>query len=169
MKAARFEDLFTEGLQELYDAENQILKALPKIIAAASSEALSEGLQEHLDQTKVQIRRLQSVFEAMGLTPGSSASAAMESLLNQADLRITDIEKSPVLDVALIGAAQKVEYYEIAAYGMARGLAELLGQQEAADLLQETLDEEEAAAKRLADIAEMILTGGTTVRGMSGA
>jgi len=159
MNNAKFEDLFNRQLDELFDAESQIAAGLPKMIAAASSEDLARALQEHLDQTKEQIRRLETIFEAMGDQPGSGKSAGMAGLITEGDRLVADLQKSPVLDAGLIGAAQKVEQYEIAAYRMARGIAEILSQQDTADLLQETLDEEMAMAEDLEDFAEAILTG----------
>lgn len=159
MSDAKFEDLFNRQLDELYDAENQIAKALPKMIAATSSEDLARALQEHLDQTKEHIRRLERIFEAMSEQPGSGKSAGMEGLLTEGERLIADLQKSMVLDAGLIGAAQKVEQYEVAAYRMARGIAEILAQQDTVELLQETLDEEMAMAEDLEDFAETILTG----------
>src|SRR5579872_1628880 len=154
MKDAKFEDLLSEGLEDLHDAENQILKALPKMIAAASSPELAEAFQQHLEQTKEHVRRLQSIFDAMGVQPGGTPSTAMAALLAQGERLVGEHEKSAVLDAALIGAAQKVEHYEIAGYRMARGVAEILAQQDAAEMLQETLDEEEETDETLSDLAE---------------
>ncbi len=159
MKATRFEDLFREELEELHDAETQIAKALPKLIAAASSEELAQALQDHLDLTKEQIRRLDAIFQAIGEQPGSTQSGVVEALLREAERVIGAFDKSPALDAALIGAAAKVEHYEIAAYWMVRSIAEILGQQEAMELLQATLDEETTMDENLQDIAEAILTG----------
>lgn len=164
MKEAKFEDLFSEGLEDLHDSENQILKALPKMIAAASSEELAQAFQEHLDQTKEHVQRLQTVFDAMGVEPGGKPSSAMAGLLAEGDRLVGELQKSPVLDAALIGAAQRVEHYEIVGYRMLRALAEILGQLDAAELLQETLEEEEETDETLADIAESILTGENTLQ-----
>ncbi len=160
MKEAKFEDLFREELADLYDAENQIVKALPKMIAASSSEDLAEALQAHLDETKEQVKRLERVFETMGEQPGGRQCEGMQGLLSESEKIMAEMEKSPVLDAGMIAAAQKVEHYEISAYGSARAMAEMLGQQDVVELLQETLDEEIAADETLTDIAEDILTGG---------
>lgn len=168
MKNSKFEDLFAEELQELYAAENLVLAALPKMIAAASSGELAEGIQVYLDQTRERISRLESVFEQMGVAPGGSPSTVMESLLSEVDRRMSELEKSPVLDLGLIGATQKIKSYETAGYGMARSLAEILGQHQAADSLQKSLDEEDLAAEGLSDIAEKILSGENTPQGISG-
>ncbi len=160
MNDAKFEDLFNRQLDELFDAENQIAKALPKMIAAASSEDLAGALQEHLDQTKEQIRRLETIFGGIGEQPGGSRkSTGMEGLLTESERLVRDFQKSAVLDAGLIGVAQKVEQYEISAYRMVRGIAEILSQQNTVELLQETMDEELGMAEDLEDFAEAILTG----------
>src|SRR4051812_24241341 len=142
MKEAHFEDLLTNELNDLYDAERQILEALPKMKEAASSEELAFAFEQHLDQTKEQVKRLDRIFSQMGEQPGSRRCEAMAGLLKEGETHITEMKKSPVLDAALIGSAQKVEHYEISGYGTARTMAAMLGQVETAELLQETLDEE---------------------------
>jgi ferritin-like metal-binding protein YciE len=159
MKEAKFEDLFREELEDLYDAEKQIIGALPKMVAAASNAELASAFEEHLEQTREQVRRLERVFEAMGEQPGSRKCQGMQGLLQEGEKLISEMEKSPVLDAGLIGAAQKVEHYEISAYGTARTMAEMLGQAETAELLDETLDEEKATDETLTEIAESIMTG----------
>ncbi len=159
MKAAKFEGLLRSELEELYDAENQILKALPKMIAAVSSADLAEALQDHLDLTKEHVRRLDGIFESIGEEAGSRRSEGMEGVVQESERLLTELEKSPALDAGLLGAAQKVEHYEIAGYRMARAIAEILGQQETAELLQETLDEEMAADETLENLTETVLTG----------
>lgn len=159
MNDAKFEALFDACLEELYDAENQMVTALPEMIAAAFSEELARGLQQHLDQTKEHIRRLQSVFDGMGEQPGSRLSEGMQGLLMEGERLIRELPKSRVLDAGLIGAARKAEHYEIAAYETARAIAEIIGQQETAVLLQETLEEEIAADELLGNFADSILTG----------
>lgn len=159
MKDAKFEDLFHDQLQDLYDAEKQIVQALPKLAEAASSEELSAAFQEHLEQTKEQVKRLERIFKNMGESPGGKTCEGMQGLIKEGNRLISEINKSPVLDAALIGAAQKVEHYEISGYGTARSMAEMLGQQDAAELLDETLDEEKEADDNLTEIAETIMTG----------
>ncbi len=158
---AKFEDLFQQTLADLYDAEKQIVAALPKMIAAASSEELSTALQNHLEETKEQVSRLDSIFERIAAQPESTECKAMQAIIAEGQKLITNFEKSPVLDVALAAAAQKVEHYEISGYSSAAQLAEVLGQQEAFELLQETLEEESDADATLAEIAESLLTGDT--------
>lgn len=159
MKDAKFEDVLREGLEDLYDAEQQIVEALPKMAKAASSEDLVTAFQDHLEETKGQVERLTKIFEAMGEQPGGKRCAGMQGLLKEGEELIQEMNPSAALDVALIAAAQKVEHYEIAAYGSMRTLAEVLGQQDAADLLEETLDEEKAADDTLTEVAESILQG----------
>ncbi len=163
MKDAKFEDLFQEELKDMYDAEKQIVKALPKMIAASSSPELAAALQEHLQETQEQVKRLERVFESMGEQPGGKTCEGMQGLLREGEKMITEMAKSPVLDAGIIGAAQKVEHYEISAYGTARTMAEMLGQADAAELLDETLEEEKAADEKLTEIAEAIMAGDADV------
>lgn len=162
-KEAKFEDLFQEQLEDLYDAEKQIVAALPKIIAASSSEQLSGALESHLQETEEQVIRLQTIFEQLALAPGGRESKAMQGLLSEGEKLVGELERSQVLDIALIGAARKVEHYEMAAYASVCGLAEMLGRQEAFELLQDTMEEETEAEATLADLAESVLTGDTPV------
>jgi ferritin-like metal-binding protein YciE len=159
MKEAKFDELFKEELQDLYDAEKQIIQALPKMVEAASNEELKSAFEEHLEQTKEQLKRLDRVFKAIGEKPESKTCEGMQGLLKEGQKMISEIPKSPVLDAAIIGAAQKVEHYEISGYGTARTMAEMLGQQDAAELLEETLDEEKATDETLTEIAETIMAG----------
>jgi ferritin-like metal-binding protein YciE len=162
MAEAKFETLFTKELQDLYNAEKQIVEALPKMIAAASVEDLATALADHLEQTKEQVRRLERVFESIGEQPGNTACEGMRGLIQEGEKVIGEMEKSPVLDAALIAAAQKVEHYEISGYATARAMADMLGQSDAADLLDETLEEEKDADETLTEIAESIMTGDTS-------
>ncbi len=159
MKQAKFEDLFLEELEDLYDAEKQIVAALPKLIAASSSDELAGALQQHLDETREQVARLERIFDEMGEQARGRESMGMKGLIDAGQRLIQEIQKSPVLDAALIAAAQKVEHYEISAYGTARAMAEMLGQQNVADTLSETLDEESAADATLTEIAETVING----------
>ncbi len=157
---ASLDELFKEELQDLYDAENQIVKALPKMAEAASDEELASAFEQHLEVTKKQIKRLERVFQQLSLEPQSKTCEGMQGLLKEGEKMIREIERSPVLDAALIGAAQKVEHYEISGYGTARTMAEVLGRQDAAELLEETLEEEKETDDNLTEIAESILSGG---------
>jgi ferritin-like metal-binding protein YciE len=162
MKEAKFDELFKEELEDLYDAEKQIVQALPKMVEAASSEELKSAFEEHLEQTKEQVKRLERVFKAIGEKPQGKTCEGMQGLLKEGEKMISEIPKSPVLDAAIIGAAQKVEHYEISGYGTARTMAEMLGQQDAAELLEETLEEEKTTDENLTEIAEAIMTGEDT-------
>jgi ferritin-like metal-binding protein YciE len=155
-----FEDVFHDELQDIYSAENQIMKALPEVIDAASTEDLAEAFREHLDTTREQVRRLERVFAKIGAKPGGGTSDGMRGLIKDCSTIVKRMEPSPVLDTALIGAAQKVKHYEISAYGTLRALAEMLGQDEVAGLLERTLEEEKTTDENLAVIAESIMAGG---------
>jgi ferritin-like metal-binding protein YciE len=157
LKLHSLEDLFADELRDLYSAENMIVKALPKMAKAASSPELQHAFQEHLEQTNHQVERLEQIFEQLDLSSRGKKCKAMEGLLEEGK-EILKAEAEPaVLDAALIGAAQRVEHYEIAGYGCARTYARLLGHEEAANLLQQTLDEESATDKKLTHLAETII------------
>lgn len=143
-------DTFVEELKDLYDAEKQILKALPKMVKAAENEELKAAFESHLEETENQIKRLEQVFEIFGETAKGKKCKGMQGLIEEAQ----DLIKEDEGDAALICAAQKVEHYEIASYGSLHAWAELLDESEASDLLQETLDEEKAADEKLTEIAE---------------
>lgn len=153
-EATSLKKLYEEGLKDIYNAEKQLLKALPKMAKAATSEELVNAFEEHLAVTEGQVARLEEVFAASGLKVGSKKCAAMEGLVKEGEEAVEETEDgSTVRDVALIMAAQKVEHYEMASYGTLRSIATVLGFDEAADLLQETLDEEGEADKTLTGIA----------------
>ncbi len=154
MKIDSLRGLFIEELKDLYSAEKQILKALPKMARAASAPRLREAFQLHLEETKGQVERLERIFEALGTKPGGKKCLAMEGLVEEGkELMKEDIDPE-VLDVGLIAAAQRVEHYEIAGYGTLRAYAKTLGETEAAKLLQLTLDEEGETDQRLSCLAE---------------
>lgn len=143
-------ETFIEQLKDLYDAEKQITKALPKMAKAAEHEELKEAFEMHLEETEAQIERLERVFEIFEETPKGKKCKGMEGLLAEGKEVIDEQEG----DAALICAAQKVEHYEIAAYGSLASWARLLGEDDAADLLEETLGEEEATDEKLTEVAE---------------
>jgi len=159
MKEAKFEDLLSHTLNDLYDAERQILEALPKMKDAVTTDELAQAFELHMQQTREQVSRLDRIFAKMGEQPGGKPSEGMEGLLREGEKLLVEMEKSPVLDAALIAAAQKVEHYEISGYGTARTLAEMLGQNETADLLEQTLEEEKDTDEALTEVAEMIMGG----------
>jgi len=147
-------DLFVHELKDIYSAENQILKALPKMVKAANAADLEQAFQEHLKQTEEHVQRLEEIFRELEASPRGKKCAGMEGLLEEGKEVIKEDARDWVMDAALIGAAQRVEHYEIAAYGTARAHAEKLGMYQVANLLQQTLDEEGEADKKLTDIAE---------------
>ncbi len=146
--------LMEDELKDLFNAENQLVKALPKMAKKASSPALKEAFTTHLKETEGHVKRLERVGKALGISLSGKKCHAMEGLVEEGKEVLEEEGKSAVIDAALIGAAQRVEHYEIAAYGTSRAMAEQLGQDEVAALLQETLDEEGAADKKLTQIAE---------------
>ncbi len=147
-------DLFTHDLQDLYDAERQITKALPKMIQAASSPQLKKGFEKHLEQTKQQLKRLEKIHASLDIKMNGVHCKGMEGLLKESDTLLQEEADPEVLDAALIAAAQKVEHYEIAAYGTAVTWAKRMKHTEEAKLLAQTLDEEEKTDKKLSELAE---------------
>src|SRR5262249_1822774 len=150
-------DLFVDQLKDLYNAENQLVKALPKMAKAASSPELRSAFEEHLEVTKGHVERLEQVFESLDLPPKGQKCKAMKGLIEEGKELIDEEPEADVLDAGLICAAQKVEHYEMAGYGCVRTWARQLGHAEAADLLQQTLDEEGEADKKLTQIAESMV------------
>lgn len=149
-------DLFVHELKDIYSAEKQITKALPKMSKAAASKELSDALKNHLEVTQRQIERLEEIFEMLGKSPRGPKCEGMEGLLKEGSKLLDEDAEESVLDAALISAAQKVEHYEIAAYGCLVTYAEQLGEDQAARLLQETLQEEGDADKELTSLAGSI-------------
>jgi len=147
-------DLYVDELRDLYSAESQLLKALPKMAKAASDEGLRAAFQEHLEVTRGQVERLERIFKRLGERPTGKKCVAMEGLIAEGKEMMGEDAPPSVMDAALISAAQKVEHYEIAGYGCVRTYARLLGDDDAAELLQETLDEEGEADKKLTELAE---------------
>jgi ferritin-like metal-binding protein YciE len=150
-------DLYVEELKDLYNAENQLLKALPRLAKKASSPDLKAAFEEHLGQTESQVNRLEKIFKRLGEKPTGKTCKAMKGLVEEGKEIIEEDGDGSVLDAALIGAAQKVEHYEIASYGTARTFASMLGEDDAMELLQETLDEEAATDKKLTALAESLV------------
>jgi ferritin-like metal-binding protein YciE len=153
-KLDSLEDLYHEQLQDLYDAEHQILKALPKMMAAASSPELKRAFELHLQQTQGQIRRLEQIFDQMGHKAQGKTCAAMQGLVAEGNELMGMRADPTVMDAGLIASAQRVEHYEMAGYGCLRTWARQLGHTHAVQLLQQTLDEEEQTDKQLSQIAE---------------
>ena len=153
MRLASMQDLLLHEVKDLYSAEKQLIKALPKMAKAAGSEHLRAAIEMHLEETKTQAERLEQVFRMLDKKPRAEKCEAMEGLIKEGEDLIEEDGENSVKDAALIGAAQKVEHYEIAGYGCARTYAEMLGMHEAAELLQMTLDEEKATDEKLNELA----------------
>jgi len=149
-----FETLFVDQLQDIYDAEQRLVKALPLMAEAAHSPALKAAFQQHLRETQGQVTRLERVFQEVGQTAKSKTCAAMKGLIEEGQEVIDAGGDADVKDAALIAAAQRVEHYEISAYGTARAFAQRLNKQQAATLLQQTLQEESATDEKLTRLAE---------------
>jgi ferritin-like metal-binding protein YciE len=150
-------DLYIEELKDLYNAENQLLKALPRMAKKAASADLKAAFEEHLGQTEGQVNRLEKIFKKLGEKPTGKTCKAMKGLVEEGKEIIDEDGDESVLDAALIGAAQKVEHYEIASYGTARTIASMLGEEDAVELLQKTLDEEGETDKKLTSLAESLV------------
>ncbi len=155
MKQLTLQDLFINELRDMYDAEKQLVKALPKMAKAATNEQLRQGFEEHLKQTENQVSRLEQVFEIIGQRARAKTCDAMKGLVEEGKDIIGDFDDQPeVLDAGLIAAAQKVEHYEIASYGTLCTWAEQLGQHDAKRLLHENLEEEKQTDEKLTHLAE---------------
>lgn len=153
MTRKTLQDLFIHELSDIYSAEKQLTRALPKMARAASDAKLAEAFTSHLEETRGQVERIDRIVDASGLRLKRIKCAAMEGLVEEGRDVIEEVEKGPVLDAALIAAAQKVEHYEIASYGTLCTFAKQLGQTEALTLLKETLAEEKAADEKLSTLA----------------
>jgi len=147
-------ELLEDELKDIYNAENQLVKALPKMAKKASSVELKEAFTSHLEETQGHVQRLEKIGKSLGIKLTGKKCHAMEGLVEEGKEVIDEDGKSAIIDAALIGAAQRVEHYEMAAYGTVRAIAEELGHSDVARLLQQTLDEEGAADKKLTSIAE---------------
>jgi len=154
MEMESLRDLFVDQLKDLYNAENQLVKALPKMAKAATSPELQNAFASHLEETKGHVERLERIFETLGTSPKGKKCKAMEGLVEEGKEMIDEDAEPEVKDAGLIAAAQRVEHYEMAGYGCVRTYAKLLGDDAAGRLLQETLDEESAANEKLSNLAE---------------
>jgi ferritin-like metal-binding protein YciE len=157
MKLDTLQKLYTNELRDLYNAENQLLKALPKMAKAASSEELKDAFEKHLEQTKSHVKRLEQVFGELDEKPKGKTCRAMKGLVEEGSEILQQDGEESVLDAGIIVAAQKVEHYEIAGYRSVRTFAHTLGQNKAAELLQTTLDEESETNELLNRLAESII------------
>lgn len=154
MKLENLKDLYLQELKDIYSAESMIMKALPKMARAATSPRLQEAFMEHLEQTKTQVERLEKIFSNIGVPNRGKRCEAMEGIIREGEEFLNLQADSAVKDAALIAAAQKVEHYEISSYGTVRTYAKMLGENEAAMLLDETLNEEKDTDKKLTRMAE---------------
>jgi ferritin-like metal-binding protein YciE len=153
MKIKSLEDLYLDELRDLYSAETQLVKALPKMAKAVSSSDLRQAIEEHLEQTKGHVQRLEQIFERLDARGRGRKCKAMEGLIEEGKELIDEDPEPAILDAGIIAAAQKVEHYEMAGYGCVRTWAQQLGDDDAAHMLQQTLDEEGAADKKLTELA----------------
>jgi ferritin-like metal-binding protein YciE len=154
LKVNSLKELYVEELKDTYDAEKQIVKALPKIVKASSTPELQKAFKEHLEQTRSHVQRLEQIFNRLGEEPKAKKCDGMRGILEEGEEVITEGSEGLIRDAGLIAGAQRVEHYEIAVYGSLKTWAEQLGDEQAAQLLQETLTEEKAADQKLTQIAE---------------
>jgi ferritin-like metal-binding protein YciE len=157
MKFENMEDLFLAEIQDLYDAEQRLVKALPKMAEAAVSPELRQAFEKHLGETQGHVERLERIFGEIGEDPKATTCDAMKGLVKEGENMIGEMDESPLRDAGIIAAANRVEHYEIAAYGAARTFAQILGRTSAAQLLAQTLAEEKAADQKLTQIAESMV------------
>lgn len=161
---AELDKLLVEELQDLYDAEKQLVKALPKMAKATTYPELKQAFLDHLEMTKNQVTRLEEAFTTLGVKAKSKPCKAMRGLIEEGSEIISEHDKGPELDTALIGAAQKVEHYEISGYGTARALAKALGHKDTADLLDQTAKEEGETDKNLTKVCLQMLKEVTKIK-----
>jgi len=159
------QDLLVHELQDLYNAENQIMKALPKLAKKATSDELREAFQEHLSQTEMHAQRLERALSLLDAPVRGRSCDGMQGIIEEGRKLMEEEISEDVLDAGLIAAAQKVEHYEIASYGSVKSWADLLGHEEISALLQETLDEEESTDRRLSEIAESVVNAEAAMQG----
>ena len=165
MKLDTLQKLYINELRDLYSAENQLLKALPKMAKAASSDELVEAFEKHLEQTETHVERLEEIFEELDQSPKGKTCHGMKGLVEEGSEILEEDGDPSVIDAGIIVAAQKVEHYEIASYGSVRTFARLLGEKKAEQLLQETLDEESEANELLNELAESTVNPEALVEG----
>lgn len=156
MQQSDLKEVYVDELKDIYSAETQLVKALPKMAKAAASVELRSGFEEHLEQTKGHVSRLEQIFQALAEKPTGKKCMGMEGLIKEGGEAAGEDYEDDAKDAALIGAAQRVEHYEIAAYGTVRAMAEKLGEDEAVQLLSQTLQEEKDTDVKLSDLADQI-------------
>lgn len=156
MPGTTLKELYVDELRDLYDNENQLIKALPKLAKAAQSEELKSGIQHHLEQTKEQAKRLERIFDALGETAKGKKCKGIQGIISEGSAALKEEWDGPVRDAAIISSAQRAEHYEIAAYGTVHEFAQVLGENEAASLISQTLDEEKQTDEKLTRLAHEI-------------
>lgn len=156
MKQGSLRDLYIDELRDLYSSETQLVKALPKLAKASSNEQLREAFEEHLQQTEEHVSRLEQIFEQLEEKPTGKKCMGMEGLVKEGAETMDEDYPDEVMDAAVIGAAQRVEHYEIAAYGTVREMARLLGEDDHVSLIEETLEEEKQADQKLTELSQEI-------------
>jgi len=154
MKIENMEELFLQQIEDLYDAEKRLVKALPKMAEASTSMILKQTFESHLRQTEGHVTRLESIFRQLRKDPKAETCDAMKGLVSEGEDMVSHIDESPLRDAGLIAAANRVEHYEIAAYGSARTFAQTLGLNQAVTLLEQTLQEEKEADQKLTQLAQ---------------
>ena len=157
MKTTTLEEFYIDELKDIYSAESQLIKALPKIAKALVTPQLIDAVEAHLEETKIHATRLEEVLKMLGEDTKGPACEAMKGILGEGSSLIEDIEKGSVRDAALIAGCQKVEHYEIASYGTVVRFAALLGHKDQVEILRQTLDEESSADEKLSEIAETVV------------
>jgi len=167
MNQSMIQECLVDNVRDIYDAEKQLTKAIPKLAKAASSVDLAQALESHLQQTQDHVSRLEEIFKALGVPARGKSCKGMKGLIDESAEVLTQHEEGELRDLSIIAAAQRVEHYEISAYGTARALAMQIDQGQIADLLKRTLEEESAADTRLTECAMSIYesTGGLTRNG----
>lgn len=157
MQMESLQDLLVDQLKDLYNAENQLIKALPKMAKAATNAQLQQAFTTHLEETRGHVDRLEKVFEVLGESAKGKTCKAMKGLIEEGKEMMEEDAEPEVMDAGLIAAAQRIEHYEIAGYGCVRTYAQMLGNDQAAQLLQQTLEEEGLTDKKLTDLAESVI------------
>ncbi len=156
MKNTGLKQLYIDELKDAFNAENQLVKALPKMAKAASSTELRQGFEQHLEQTREHVQRIEQIFQSLDDSPKGKKCKGMQGIVEEGDEVSTEDYEESVMDAALISAAQRVEHYEIAAYGTLIEFAKLLGESEHVDLLEQTLQEEKETDQKLTELAKTI-------------
>jgi ferritin-like metal-binding protein YciE len=169
MQASELKEIFVNELKDIYSAETQLVKALPKMAKAAGSNDLRSGFEKHLEQTKEHVARLEQIFKGLEEKPTGKKCAGMEGLIEEGGEAIDEDYEGEAKDAILIGAAQRVEHYEIAAYGTVRAMAEKLGKRQAVTLLSKTLQEEKDTDEKLTQLAEKMKVAGDSDAKSQGA